>query len=81
MDVNSLTQDLTNNVTSNVSDSLVAWVLVPSIIITVLFLVVFIGSIIRRRHIENAIFEIRNILGEMRDAQISSALEATERPK
>lgn len=69
MDVNTLTQDLTNNVTSDLPDSLLVWFLVPSIIITVLFLVVFISGIIRRRRVENAIFEIRDLLQEIRDSQ------------
>lgn len=41
----------------------------PSIIITLLFLVVFISGIIRRRRLENAIFEIRDLLQEIRDSQ------------
>lgn len=69
MDVNALTQDLTNNVTSDLPDSLFFWFLVPSIIITLLFLVVFISGIIRRRRVENAIFEIRDLLQEIRDSQ------------
>ncbi len=69
MDVNTLTQDLTNNVTSDLPDSLLVWFLVPSIIITLLFLVVFISGIIRRRRVENAIFEIRDLLQEIRDSQ------------
>lgn len=69
MDVNTLTQDLTNNVTSDLPDSLFFWFLVPSIIITLLFLVVFISGIIRRRRLENAIFEIRDLLQEIRDSQ------------
>jgi uncharacterized membrane protein len=69
MDVNTLTQDLTNNVTSDLPDSLLVWFLVPSIIITLLFLVVFISGIIRRRRVENAIFEIRDLLEDLLEAQ------------
>ena len=73
MDVNTLTQDFTNNVTSDLSDSLFFWFLVPSIIITLLFLVVFISGIIRRRRVENAIFEIRDMLEDLLEAQSSLA--------
>lgn len=73
MDVNTLTQDLTNNVTSDLPDSLLVWFLVPSIIITLLFLVVFISGIIRRRRVENAIFEIRDMLEDLLEAQSSLA--------
>jgi hypothetical protein len=73
MDVNTLTQDLTNNVTSDLSDSLFFWFLVPSIIIALLFLVVFISGIIRRRRVENAIFEIRDLLEDILDTQLVPA--------
>lgn len=73
MDVNTLTQELTNNVTSDLPDSLLVWFLVPSIIITLLFLVVFISGIIRRRRVENAIFEIRDMLEDLLEAQSSLA--------
>lgn len=69
MDVNTLTQELTNNFTSDLSDSLLVWFLVSSIIITLFFLVVFISGIIRRRRVESAIFEIRDLLQEIRDSQ------------
>ncbi len=73
MDVNTLTQDLTNNVTSDLSGSLFFWFLVPSIIIALLFLVVFISGIIRRRRVENAIFEIRDLLEDILDTQLVPA--------
>jgi hypothetical protein len=69
MDVNSLTQGLTDNVTTDITGQLVAWFLIPSIVITVLFLVIYSAHIVRRRHVENAIFEIRDLLREIRDSQ------------
>ncbi|MBP7857590.1 MAG: hypothetical protein WAW63_02220 [Candidatus Saccharimonadales bacterium] len=74
MDVNTLTQDLTSNVTSNLSDVLMKWMLVPSIVMTLLFLVVLVANNLRRRRVENAIFEIRDLL---RDMQSDSHKEKT----
>jgi uncharacterized protein YoxC len=50
---------------SNVTDQLVTRFLIPSIVVTLLFLVIYIAHIVRRRKLENAIFEIRDTLREM----------------
>lgn len=68
MDINSLTQNVTQDVTQNVTDSMqnaFMFLLVPSIIISVLFLLFFIMHALRRRRVDNAILEIRDILRTM----------------
>jgi hypothetical protein len=73
MDMNMLTQDLTTNVTSDLTSKVVTWFLVPSLVFTVLLLAVIISSSVRRRRVENAIFEIRDLLEDILDTQLVPA--------
>lgn len=44
------------------------WILLPSILISVVILVLFIIHSVRRRKLENALFEIRDILRDMHNS-------------
>lgn len=72
-DLNSLQQNLTNSVSSNVTNSLTSqltnWLLIGSTVLTVLFLIFYVAHIIRRHRLEKAIFEMRDLLRDIRDAQ------------
>lgn len=71
-----LSSNVTNSVTSSVQDELgkiMAWLVVPSIIITVVFVVLYLLHMLRRRKIENAILEIRDILREIKLAGVTPA--------
>ncbi len=48
------------------------WLLIGSTVLTVLFLIFYILHIIRRHKLEKAIFEIRDLLRDIKDAQFSS---------
>lgn len=76
-----LSSNVTNSVTSSVQDELgkiIAWLVVPSIIITVVFVVLYVLHMLRRRKIENAILEMRDIL---RDMKLAGATPAKPWPK
>lgn len=82
-DLDSLQQALsgsvTNSVNSGIQDQLgklIAWVVVLSIILTVIILVLYILHMLRRRKLENAIFEIRDTLRDMKLAQVSHGVPA-----
>ncbi len=79
-DITGLQDALTNNVTSTVTSSvqdelgkIMAWLVMPSIIITVVFVVLYLLHVLRRRKIENAILEMRDILREMKLAGVTPA--------
>ena len=86
-DLNSLQQNLTNSVSSNVTNSLTSqlmdWLLIGSTVLTVLFLILYIVHMIRRHKLEKAIFEMRDLLRDIKDAQTlvaakhSKAIDAT----
>lgn len=70
------TDTLTSNVTSNVQSELekiMAWVLIPSIILTLAILVVYIAHVVHRHRVDKAIFEIRDTLREMKLGQVPVA--------
>jgi len=70
-----LTDNLTNGVTSGVQDQLgklMAWVVIPSVILTVIILVAYIVHLVHRHKVDKAIFEIRDTLREMKRAGLSS---------
>jgi L-lactate permease len=72
-DLDSLQQTLntkvTDSVTSGVQDQLgklIAWVLIPSIVLTLIILIAYIAHIVHRHKVDKAIFEIRDTLREMK---------------
>lgn len=69
MDANTLTNDFTNNVTSSVADQLMGWLIVPSIVITLVFAILYIAHLIHRRRVDKAVFEIRDILRQVQTRQ------------
>lgn len=50
-------------------NKLIAWLVIPSIVLTVIICLVFIVSMVQRWRVERAIFEIRDTLREMKLAQ------------
>ena len=79
MDYSSLQQTLTDNLTSGVTSGvqdqlgkIMAWVVIPSIILTVIILLAYILHLIHRHKVDKAIFEIRDTLREMKQAGLSS---------
>ncbi len=45
------------------------WLLIGSTVLTVIFLILYIAHIIRRHKLEKAIFEIRDLLRDIKDEQ------------
>lgn len=83
MDELTLEQALANS--STLSDTsnlttLLAWALVPSVIILVVFVVFYIVRSVHRRKVDAAIFEIRNTLREMKLQQAPSQTSPQEEP-
>lgn len=79
-DLDSLQQALNTNVTDSVSSGvqdqlgkLIAWVLIPSIILTLIILIAYIAHIVHRHKVDKAIFEIRDTLREMKLKNIPNA--------
>lgn len=68
-ETNSTTADITNQVMQ-----LMAWIIIPSVILTIIVVVFFVLYMLRKRKIENAIFEIRDILRDMQRLQTPSAI-------
>lgn len=58
------TTDIANQI-----NTVVMWTVVPTIIFGIIFLVMYILRINRRRKVENAIFEIRDLLKTMQPQQ------------
>lgn len=69
----------TTNSTPITAEQLVLWITVPSMVIIVLLLLVFISNAVRRHKLEKAIFEIRDILREMQ--QQTDPAKATVSPE
>jgi hypothetical protein len=59
------TTDIANQI-----NTVVIWTIVPTVIFAVIFLVIYILRVNRRRKVENAIFEIRDLLKTMQPPQI-----------
>lgn len=75
----SLTDDI-SGVTSDFQDQIfkmILWIVIPLIIIAILALLLYVLRTLRHRKIENAIFDIRDTLHRMEQAQIPSKKEAT----
>jgi len=73
---NALNTNVTNGVSSGIQDQLgkiIAWTVIPSIILTIVIVVLYVLHSLRRRKIENAILEIRDSLRDMKLAQVSPA--------
>lgn len=69
---NALDTNITNTVTSGVQDQfekLLAWVLVPSIVLTAIMLIMYIAHLVHRHKIDKAIIEIRDTVRELKLAQ------------
>jgi hypothetical protein len=64
-DLNAL-QQLTDHTTSNVTSQLMGWLVVPSLILTLVIVALYITALVRRRRVESAIFEIRDLLKDMK---------------
>ena len=82
-DLQSLQDALGTNVTDSVTsgiqsqiDKIIAWIVVPSIILTLLVLLLYVLHMLRRRKIENAILEIRDTLRDIKLAQVAPAKPA-----
>lgn len=62
-----------NSVNSGIADfdinKFMAWLIVPSVVLTVIFCIWVVANMWHRRRVEKAIFEIRDILREMKLAQ------------
>ena len=73
-DLTQLENTLSNNVTSSIQNEiskLMAWFIVPSIILTLLVILLYLLHVLRRRKIENAILEMRDVLREMKLAAVT----------
>ncbi len=69
---NDVTTDITTDITQNITDQLIdafSWIIIPSLIITIVLVVLFIYRSIRRYKLEKAIFEIRDTLREIKLSQ------------
>jgi len=65
----------TTSITSDISNQLnqlLVWTIVPSIVFGIVFLVVYIMRSVRRRKVENAIFEIRDLLRTMQPPKVTA---------
>lgn len=74
--LNDTTQTNTTTTTTSISHSLeqlVFWVVVPSIVMLVVFVIALIAAAIRRHRVDHAIFEIRDILRDMQAQQQAAA--------
>ena len=73
---NLLNTNVTNGVSSGIQDQLskiIAWTVIPSIVLTLVIIVLYVLHSLRRRKIENAILEIRDSLHDMKLAQVAPA--------
>ncbi len=80
MDITSLQDALGTNVTNNVNSSIqdelgkiITWTVIPSIILTIVIIVLYVLHSLRRRKIENAILEIRDSLRDIKLTQVTPA--------
>ena len=70
-----LNTNVSNTVTTGLQDQLnkiIAWIVIPTLVLTVAIIVIYVVHMLRRRKIENAILEIRDILREIKLDQIAS---------
>ena len=73
---NLLNTNVTNGVSSGIQDQLgkiIAWTVIPSIVLTLVIIVLYVLPSLRRRKIENAILEIRDSLRDMKLAAVAPA--------
>lgn len=71
-----LNTNVTNTVTTGLQDQLnkiIAWIVIPTLVLTVAIIVIYVVHMLRRRKIENAILEIRDTLREIKFAQTTPA--------
>lgn len=71
-----LNTNVTNTVTTGLQDQLnkiIAWIVIPTLVLTVAIIVIYVVHMLRRRKIENAILEIRDTLRDMKLAEITLA--------
>ncbi len=69
----SLTSNVTSNVTSSVTDqinNLLGMFIIPSLVITVIILALYIARMVHRHKVDKAIFEIRDMIREMKTTQL-----------
>lgn len=71
--LNSTNGGTTTTDIANQINQLLVWTIVPTIIFGIIFLVIYVLRIARRRKVENAIFEIRDLLRTMQPPQATPA--------
>lgn len=76
----SLSSDITTDVTTNISDiitrqlaDMFSWIVLPSIIIALAIFAIYVFRSIRRYRLEKAIFEIRDLLRDIKQLQTPRA--------
>ena len=68
----------TNTDILNQINQLIVWLIIPLVVFTTLFLIMYTMRTIRRRRVENAIFEIRDLLRTMQPPQNSPTSPPSE---
>jgi hypothetical protein len=58
--------NLSGDISSTIINQLLGWILVPYLVVLALILVLYIMRAVHRRKVDNAVFEIRDMLREMR---------------
>ena len=71
--INGSSTGLTETDITGLLSQMFLWILLPSIIFSTVFLVLYIVHSIRRRKLENAIFEIRDILRDMNTSNAAAS--------
>lgn len=67
-----LNTNVSNTVTTGLQDQLnkiIAWIVIPTLVLTVAIIVLYVIHMLRRRKIENAILEIRDTLRDIKFTQ------------
>lgn len=64
--LNQYLQNTVGNATSNITDVMFQWLVIPSIVFMAIIIALYIWRTIRRRKVDSAILEIRDMLREMR---------------
>jgi len=76
-DLTSVSQQLTTNSTSDTAAKFFVWVTVISLVLTFVIALLYVLHLIRRRKLEAAIFEIRDLLRDIKD---NTAVAPAHRP-
>jgi len=76
-DLTSLSQNLTNSSTSDTLTTLFVWVTIVSLVLTLVIVILYVLHLIRRRKLEAAIFEIRDLLLDIKN---NTAPKVVDRP-